>query len=152
MSTKTEPDVGFTAGLLYWIALYFHTLTLHSSSSVLPQSACLVAGARRGLQVILGPKSGCTVRAWTDHCGGWSRSPCQTAAGGTDVERAQTDRLGAVAGIGAGCGLQPGQEPPGREWEKCVLVFYTSIIYKQCKGSSISLWWQRHCEEETTRT
>ena len=86
-------------------------------SSVLPQPACPEAGARRGLQLILGLASGCTVRAWIDHCAGWSRSPSQTAPGGTNVERARMGRLGAVTGAGAG--LQPGQEPPGRD-EKSV--------------------------------
>lgn len=91
-------------------------------SSVLPQPACPEAGARRGLQLILGLASGCTVRAWIDRCAGWSRSPSQTAPGGTNVEQAWTGRLGAAIGTGAGCGLQPGQEPPGRDENKCVTL------------------------------
>lgn len=38
------------------------------------------------------------------------------------MERARTGRLGAVIGTGAGCGLQPGQEPPGRDEKKCVTL------------------------------
>lgn len=90
------------------------------TQSFLPQSACLVVGARPDLQVILGRASGCTVRAGIVHCEGWSRSPFQTAPGDTGVEQARKGQSGDVNGPGFENQFEA--EPPGREWEQSVIL------------------------------